>query len=255
MIIRINLLPKTWNEKAALRNLAIMMGALVLIVALAGFGYNMMLSNDIEKMADLAGRYEQWQSRVQQIQSQTGQFRSMTQPIQAKIDFFDAVEKYNKEYPQLYREVARWTYDKVAYSNLSCDGSSVSMNANCKRLEDVGRYLLNMYRATHLFSEISISNIPGYPTAQEKTGEQVPGTSDIGGEQIGGSQASLAGIEAIQTGVEKKGLEPEGIQFSVNCKLRNPIAAPEFGQGGGNQPGSEFEAGPGGPPGGPGGQY
>jgi hypothetical protein len=160
------------------------------------------------------------------------QVRDQTKPIQQKLDFINQILDYNLKYPKLYEEVARWTYEKANLSSLQCDGQQVVLQAHVKGLDALGRYLLNMYRATNLFTEVTISDIPGYGQGTSGQAFNPSGMEGPGGGQIGGSMAGLAGITAIESGVQRAdagAYAAGGIDVTVTCKLKTPIVAPQFG--------------------------
>ncbi len=230
-IIKINLLPHTIDQKRVVRNTAILMGVILLLVIGAGVAYSVKLQTKVEEMEKLAAETEAWKARVENIQKQAQEVRSQTEPIKQKLEFINKVLQYNLEFPKLYEEIAKWTYAKVQLMSLQCDGQQVVMQAYVKRLDDLGRYLLNMYRAVDLFTEVTISGIPGYKQEAGQTGG-TSGIQPLVGGQISGSMAPLAGIQAIQAGVQRAeaaGYAPSGITFTVTCKLKKPIVAPQFG--------------------------
>jgi hypothetical protein len=247
-MIKINLLPKGVNQKTVVRNTAILFGAILLFVLVGGTAYHFKLVGDVKQMEVQAEAAEAWEARVKGIQKQTTDMLDAIKPIQAKLDFINAVLDYNLKYPKLYEDAARWTYQKVVLVGMSCDGTTLTLTARVKSLDDLGRYLLNMYRATDLFTEVAISGIPGYggsqaggyPTAPSGG----PGPGDMGG-QISGSQANLAGIGAIAGSVERMPMAGSWIGFTVTCKLKTPIVAPTFAaQTSGPQPGGSTAPAP-----------
>ena len=231
-MIKINLLPRIIDQKRLVRNTAILMGVILILIVGAGIGYAVKLQAKVEEMEKLAAETEAWKARVENIQKQAQEVRNQIQPIKQKLDFINQVLEYNLEFPKLYEEIAKWTYEKIQLRGLQCDGQQVVMQAYAKTLDDLGRYLLNMYRAVDLFSEVTISGIPGYKQAAGQAGSAMPTVQPAGGSQIGGSMAPLAGIQAIQAGVQRAesgAYAPTGITFTVTCKLKKPIVAPQFG--------------------------
>lgn len=233
-MIKINLLPKTINEKAAIRNTAIIFGVIFIAIIVAGFVVKSKLAattQEVQAQTDAAKIIE---ARVKDLQAKASDEKNSIQPIDQKLKFITDVLKYNQEYPKLYAEVAKWTYDKVSYSSLSCDGTQVIMNARVKSLDDLGRFLLNMYRATDLFTSVTISAIPGYGASNSNGSPAAGGASAPSFEPAGqmpGSMAPLAGLNAISSSMEKSE-KKSGIAFTVTCKLKTPIVAPALGGGG-----------------------
>jgi len=239
-MIKINLLPRTINQRRIVRNTAILLGCILALVIAVGVGYGFKLKGDVAREEELATATEAWKAKVEGIQKQAMQVKVQTKPIQQKLDFINHVLDYNLQYPKLYEQIAKWTYEKVSLSGLQCDGLAVVLQAHVSTLDDLGRYLLNMYRAVDLFSEVTISGIPGYGQAGGQQPFNMPGVQGPGGGEIGGSMAGLAGIQAIESGVERSAegvYAATGINFSATCKLRKPIAAPQFG-GAATQPGT-----------------
>jgi Tfp pilus assembly protein PilN len=224
-MIKINLLPKTLNEKLALRNTAILFGVVLLVLVTGGVGYSFRLQGQVQKMEADATAAEQYEARVKAIQDQTAQLLASVQPIQAKLDFINNVLKYNLEYPKLYEQVARWTYEKAVLDSLQSDGSIVTLKGRVKSLDDLGRYLLNMYFATDLYTEVRITQAAGFGSKSE--GSDTGGPSPFMGREISGSHATQAGIEAITSSMAQKAPgQASWISFTAVCKLKTPISAP-----------------------------
>ncbi len=220
-MIKINLLPKTINEKRIIRSIAILMGVIFVAVVAAGLTFNMKLtakSDDMEKQATDA---EARKTHVDGINSETQSVVAKTKPIKTKTDFINDVLEYNVKVAELYEQITRWAYEKVEYRSLQFNGTNVRMQARVKSLDDLGRYLLNMYRATDLFTQVTIDGVPGYPRKSRSL-------LSMAGYYGGYDQAApydLAGIGAITTGIERKP-EDEWIDFTVDCTLRVPISPP-----------------------------
>lgn len=244
-MIKINLLPKTLNEKAALRNTAIIFGVVLLTLVVGGVGYSIRLQGQVEKMQADATAAEQYEARVKAIQDQTAQLLASVKPIQDKLDFINNVLKHNLEYSQLYEKVARWTYEKAVLDSVQSDGTTVTLRGRVKSLDDLGRYLLNMYCATGLFSEVRITQAAGFGSKSE--GTDSGGTSPFMGREISGSHATQAGIEAITSSITKKVPgQATWINFTVVCKLLKPISPPT--PPGGAAPTQDGAPAPGAPP-------
>lgn len=248
-MIKINLLPKTINEKIVLRNTAIIFAVLLVAVVAGGLTYTAQMR---AKLAQVQAQEQEAKIRkdnVDKIKATVEEWKGKIPPIKAKIDFIDSVLKYNTAYPALYEKVAQWTYSKVQYTSLTCNGTDMAMTARARNLNDLGRYLLNMYRATDLFTEVTISGIPGYGQAQSGTDSMMAAapasampmpTPSMTSAPMPAAGASLAGMGAIGVGVARQpgGAGSKWIDFTVNCKLKTPIAAPALpGAAGGAAPG------------------
>lgn len=232
-MIKINLLPKTINQKAILRNTAIAFGVGLIAVIAAGFVFASKLDAEITAMKQQLAYAEEGKARVEQLNKQADNFAATTDPMQKKLDFIKAVLQYNLKYPELYAEVTKWTYEKVEYVSMSSDGSNVTMSARVRKLEDLGRFMLNMYRAKDLFDSVSITGVQGGDAGQAAA--PAPGGMPAfqGAPMAGGGGPSgpSAGIGVITSSVQKAPIDNTGwITFSVNCKLKSDkvITAPQF---------------------------
>lgn len=228
-MIKINLLPRTINEKKVVKNTAVLFGVLVVVVAMIGILYTQLfLVPQVQAEEQLATQTEALEQEVLGIEKQVADWKdNKIPPVQKKLTFIKDVLDYNLKYPKLYEEIAKWTYEKVAYMGMGCNGTEVTMAARTKTLDDLGRFLLNMYRATDLFTEVTISGVPGYPMA---SGDASGGGFDLQAMSSGGGgpEANLSGIGAISAGVQN-GPAAGYLGFTVKCKLKTPITAPTFG--------------------------
>ena len=143
--------------------------------------------------------------------------------------------------------MSRWVYEKVVLVAMSCDGAQVTLQAKVKSLEDLGRFLLNMYQATDLFAEVLVTQANGFASGSSSQSANPVGAPSPGGE-IGGSQASLAGIGAISESVQQGPATGTLMDITVVCRLRRPIVVPTFGAAA-SAPGSPGSPGAPGSPG------
>lgn len=227
-MIKINLLPRSINERKAVKSLAALFGVLVIAVIAGGVLYTQVcLAPKVQAMDMQATQAEELEKQVTAVESDCTTWKGKIPPIKTKLDFIKNVLLYNTQYPKLYQEIAKWTYEKVSYTGLKCDGAQVAISARAKNLDEVGRFLLNMYRATDLFTEVTISGVPGYRAGAGNSANQMDPMA-MGANSAGvGPQASLAGIGAIDVGVQNTA-HANYIDFTVNCKLKTPIVAPSF---------------------------
>lgn len=189
-MIKINLLPPNIFEARAIKRVIILFSVVLIAVIVISLAVT-------KKVNDAATAYKQeadaaaiLKQQADQLASQASALRSEIAPIKSKVDFFEAVKSYNLQYPALYEELAKFTYKKIIYSSLQPDGSSLNITAHTPSLKDAGRYLLNMYRASHIFTSVTISGVPGYPhtgsTASATGGGPMPAApSGMGGSPGG----------------------------------------------------------------------
>jgi hypothetical protein len=260
-MIKINLLPRTINEKAIIRNTALAFVVLLIAIVVGGLTYAGNLSKQVAQKEAEAQAVEAWEKRVEGIKKQAQDQLASIKPIKDKLDFINGVLKFNQEYPKLYADVAKWTYANVMYTGLVCDGTQVVITARTKNLDNLGRYLLNMYRATDLFTEVIISGVPGYGQGAQASmlggampsgmsGMQMPTMPQV--PSFEPAQSSLAGISAISSSMERTPGGSGWINFTVMCKLKTPITAPSFTGAGAPAAGADTSGMPGGMPGMPG---
>lgn len=228
-MIKINLLPKTINQKVILRNTALAFAGGLVAIIVGGIVFGLSLKAKADAELTEALRVESQQARVQSLQSGAASVLSKVAALDTKLKFMDAVLKYNEEYPKLYADVARWTYKNVQYTSMTSDGARVTMTATVKNLDDLGRYMLNMYQARDLFTQVNIDNVQGGSLAQASAGGApgMPGGPMYTPATPSGP-GSMAGIGAITTGVARDPGRQGWIAFSVTCTLRRPIAGPSF---------------------------
>jgi hypothetical protein len=175
-MIKINLLPPNIFEARIIKRLiAVFVVILIMVIGGCLFYVN-----------KLKAETQDWNTKnddAQRLLSQANQYSKLASDLQAsadpmikKAEFFENVAKYNKNFPKLYETIAKFTYKKVIYSQLSPASNTVTITAYAPSLSDAGRYLLNMYRATHLFSQVAISGVPGFP----QEGQAGPGGGGVG---------------------------------------------------------------------------
>jgi hypothetical protein len=238
-MIKINLLPPYIYEKRQVRMLALGLLVLIMATAVGGVTYKMRLDASTATMKQQADEAEAKKAQIAQINSSADGERGKIAPIAAKLKFIQDVQKYNLVMPELYQQLARFTYKGVLYRKLTPSATGMTIEAYTPSLSDLGRYLLNMYKADSIFSNVSISAIPGYPSAE--------GVSVVSGGGYAGpmesypgmssSASRYGGLGAVMSGVEKT-IKEKGFNFTVACALKTPIAAPAPPGGGAAAPGA-----------------
>ena len=164
-MIKINLLPSNIFEARAIKRVIALFAIILIAVVAVSLVMTQKLnkeSADLQQQTKVAADLKQ---QADTLASQASSLLAQIAPIESKIKFIDDVKAHNLVYPKLYEELAKFTYKKIIYSSLQSDGSALTITAYTPSLKDTGRYLLNMYRATHIFSSVTISGVPGYPYA------------------------------------------------------------------------------------------
>lgn len=132
-------------------------------------------------------------ARVTAMEGQVASEKGSISSIKAKTDYIEAVLNYDVQAVKLYEDLARFTYSRIVYKSVTpSSGSQLAIQAHARTLGDCGRYLLNMYRATDLFSSVTITGVPGW---------------------------------------DANGPHAEGFDFAVTCALVKPITAPAYTPG------------------------
>ena len=223
-MLTINLIPKSFYERRIVRQLFFSFIGLWVLIAAGMVAMTLMTQAKIDKAnADLQA-VEPIAQQVESLQKQASDKRSEVAPIMAKVKYINDVMAYNTAMIPILQEVIRYTYKTITYPSVQPSGNTLTIQGWCPSIVDAGRYLMGLYRATHLFSSVTFSGVPGYRTGA--------GATDPGG----------AGGAASQGG-------QLGFSFTVTCTLVKPIAAPAYSGAGGAAAGAAGAAGAPGAPG------
>jgi Tfp pilus assembly protein PilN len=214
-VLKINLLPAYIYAKRKVRRVAFVFGVLFLGVVAGLLAWWMMLGNQEARLKVELAEMDQRAKEVEALEQQVKAEEAKIPPIQSKVTFIEDVLAYNLEFPKIYEELARYTYSRIMYQSVDASTSQLTIRARARSVGDCGRYLLNMYRAGHLFSGVTIDSVPGWPSQGE------------------GGQGS-----------------PFGFDFNVTCTLAKPITEPAYGGAGGEAAGEGVPTGISGTPGG-----
>jgi hypothetical protein len=213
-VLKINLLPKYIYERRKVYRLASIFGVVFIAIVFGMFAWWFMLGN---KEIILTGQVDEMElktSILNDLQKQVDSEKAKLPPVESKVKFMEDLMAYNVKVPQLYEELAKYTYARILYKSVTPAGSNLTIQAHAGSLADCGRYLMNMYRATHIFNSVTISAVPGWS---------------------GTDAAPAQGAAAPSSGFD----------FTVTCALVNPIAAPAYAA---PAAGGEGAPGPGGAP-------
>lgn len=163
-MLKINLLPPYIFERRKVRQTALLFGLIVMLT----FGVMVTLCfMRSRKEADLRAQFAIMDVRAKQVLALEDTIKAeeaKIPPIKDRMDYFHAVMAYNEKFPAVYEELVKYTYERVLYRSIQPSNSQLTIAAHAKSLGDCGRYLLNIYRARHLFSAVTISAVPGYPS-------------------------------------------------------------------------------------------
>lgn len=162
-MLKINLLPSYIYERRKVRQVAIACVIMVLAVGGGMFAWISQLNNQKAQLTSDVMTMEQNANDVKAIEAQATAEEAKAPPIQSKTSYIEAIMAYNEEYPKLYEELAKYTYSRIEYKTIEPSaGTGLKITAQARSVGDCGRYLLNMYRASHIFNSVTIDAVPGW---------------------------------------------------------------------------------------------
>lgn len=164
-MLKINLLPPYIWEKRKVRQAAFLFGVLFLAVLAGMVAWYVTLQNRERDLGIQVAEMEQRANEVRQLEAQLQAEKSKIPAIQAKVAFIEGVMEYNTLYPKLYEELAKYTYNRIVYTSVEPSSNQLKIAAHARSVGDCGRYLLNMYRASHIFTQVGIDSVPGWDGA------------------------------------------------------------------------------------------
>ena len=282
MYVKINLLPKSYYEKRAAKILSAFL--LVVFVAVVGglFFYKIkFIDKEINELNQKIAYAQDIKQKVDALNAEVEQRKADVAYYTKRVDFMKSVLRFNKSIPKIFEDVAKWTYEKVQYQSLNTDGSSVTIRGRSRSLDDVGRYILNLYKAQSVFNSVTLSvdgfggssgvgrmGMPGgMSSPMPGRAPGMPGMSSPGGmpgsmsppmsvgapgmPSPGGMPGSMSpmpgGISRMpgMSGNQGSTFASSGgwINFTINASLRNPISAPQWSDGGTTQGGGNMNYG------------
>lgn len=243
-MIKINLLPPNIYEKRQIRQL---IGLFVVGAILIGGGigyWDHTIKVATQTTMEQADAAENLTKQAEGFKAKAAETRKpIDDEINPKIKFFDSVAEYNNEYPKLFEEVAKFTKSGIVYTSLDpTGGTTLTISASATKLMDIGFYLSNMYRATHIFTSVAITTpVGGWPsgasgssvlsTIGSMASTPMPG-GYMPGMPGGPRMTTYGGMDAIGVSAVKSALSKAPIQFTVSCTLAKAITAPTPPAGG-----------------------
>jgi hypothetical protein len=135
------------------------------------------------KLADLAA---QKQAKVTEAETT----RSGIKPISDKRDFVNNTLYYNRIRPEIFRNVAKYTYKDVEYNSMSVSGDVLQLSAFVKNFSDIGRFYLTLF-ANPDIKALSFEGLHGWPNSNSGGGAPSSPLSAMGGS--GGMGTMMGG--------------------------------------------------------------
>lgn len=249
-MLRINLLPKSIYERRNVMRMMFLFGFIFIVLAAGMAAWILKLSATEHNQTDIVVKTEAEAKVVEGLEADVAAAQAKIPPVKAKTQYIADVLDYNDKVLALYQKVARYTYNRIEYKSMNTSGSSLTMSAHARTIGDCGRYLLNMYRAGHLFTSVTISNIPGWPEGNTSAS----GGGMMGGGMMGGMMGMPGGMPGMPGGMgggmpggvsmmpggasggisggnASKNTISRGFDFTVTCALVEPISAPTYTPG------------------------
>lgn len=196
-MLKINLLPPYIYEKRKVRQAALSFGLLFCALIFVMLGWWFKLSNNERELTAQGAIMKQKAEQVTQLSALVAAEEAKIPPIQQKVSFIEGIMAYNLKWPPILEELAKYTYSRIMYKSVTPSGENqLAISAHARSVGDCGRYLLNMYRAQHLFTSVTISGVPGW-SSQGAANIGMPGMGMPGGFATSGE--SLAGFDFTVT--------------------------------------------------------
>lgn len=176
MIPKLDLLPEWYREGKRIRNTWVLVVLAWLVVLGGMIAYSRQLQARITALDEEIAAIRPDAELKDRLEQEAAQIQTEIKPITDKVTFIKDIRNYNRKFPSLFEETNRYTYYRVGYRSLQPAMTVLNINAYCRTVSDIGRYLLNMQRAKGLFTAISITGgVPGGSIAGETpTGEGTP---------------------------------------------------------------------------------
>ena len=196
MYVKINLLPKSYYETKAAKGLIWLFAAILIAMIIGGIFWKIAIDKqiaEVQNKIDIANGYK---SQIDAINQEITNRQNEVAYYQIRVDAIQKVLDFNKTIHEPFDEVARWTYEKVQYTSLTINGTSVTIRGRARSLNDIARYILNLYQASDTFN-------PGTITLTvDGMGSGTGSSTTMGGPGgMPGSPSGMPGAPAGATGM------------------------------------------------------
>jgi len=249
-MLKINLLPTYIND---VRKSRVAVVLAVVLIALEVGGFMVAKGNWTRPIPDLEKQKASLTTQktdLTALKTEAAAIDAQTAKFGPKLDFINNVAEFNKAYTKLYRTVSDYTYRSIMVLAMSTSANRFTTQIYASSLPDLSRFTLYAHN-NPVFTEnsISLSGIRGYEPEKTTTsgggsGNDIPGSSVLGGLASGGGPGGGAGMPNYAGMAGMAGGGPGG-------GAMDPIAAgmPAAGSGAGSG-GAPGYMGIGGPSGG-----
>lgn len=241
-MLKLNLLPPDIYEPRKKRVWFAVFVVVWIALAAGLIAWQLSLVNAKSQKAEELQQQEAIVKQVEQTEQEARNTQAMAAPLLARAQLADEIFRYNKRYPNLYRQVRRWTIATVRYGSMGvAQGMTLQAQAVTRDLDEMARYLQIMLQCP-LFTGVSISwNAAGGTTAARPGGfgggYGAPTTpygaygAPYGGGMPYGAPTGLAGAPGMPGGMlgtagtlgGRTQQQNQGIVFTVVATLREPL--------------------------------
>lgn len=168
-VLRINLMPAYIADQQKTKTVVIgtVVGVLAFVGSILGYQF-IFLVPSVNAMIEEKNAADADAKAVEATNAATDAMKAQIKPLQEKVNFVKSVRYHNVLVPQIYRNVAKYTYRKVEYNSMAVNGDSLSIDAYVQNLSDVGKYYLTLFANPDIKS-VSIGALPGWPNATSQT--------------------------------------------------------------------------------------
>lgn len=184
-MLKLNLIPRSYYQQRAVRKLMGLMGALLLLVVVAVLGSIIVISSRTAKAQEEYAAADPIAKQVESLRSQAEGLRSEVKPLQERIKFINDVQSFNVAYLPVLQDLIKYTYHTIEFNSVvpemggSAAGAgaatgtggasgvdTIRISGTAPSVTDLGKFLIGMYRANHLFSSVSLSGPSGWGDIQ-----------------------------------------------------------------------------------------
>ncbi|MGI4788154.1 MAG: PilN domain-containing protein [Janthinobacterium lividum] len=162
-MLRINLLPSYVTQRRLTKRLVpvfIFLFALSVAAPLTGYFY---LHSKLTTLTQQANDAVSGKAITDSLKADAVTTLGQVAPIQAKLQFVDAVNAYILKWIALYNRLADTTpKSSFIYTGAQVTGPTMAIKAYTPSVEEVGRYLQVMYHEPD-FLTVAVDKIPAYP--------------------------------------------------------------------------------------------
>lgn len=162
-MLRINLLPSYVQQRRLSKKLVPLFAAIFALCAAAPLALYFYQRGQLATLTQQANDAVTGKSKTDALKTQATTTIAQVAPIQAKLQFVDDVNDHTRQVVALWNRLADTTpKNSFIYTGASVTGTTMSIKAYSKSVEDVGTYLQAMYHEPD-FVTVAVDHIPAYP--------------------------------------------------------------------------------------------